>query len=109
MENKTLIANWHRTLDWGVKGVISTGKEGICVSTIIGQDYLRLGGKGIEGKRGDAGSELAEFSQTDGEPLRKYKFPSFLVQRMASFQYSKWFYLVTSHLDDSMREKQFMK
>lgn len=28
-------------------------------------------------KKGDAGSELAEFSHTDGEPLRKYKFPSF--------------------------------
>lgn len=64
-----------------------------------------MGGKGTEGKRGDAGSELAEFSQTDGEPLRKYKFPSFLVLRMASFQYSKLFYLITSHLDDSIREK----
>lgn len=48
-----------------------------------------MGGKGIEGKRGDTGSELAEFSQTDGDPLRKYKFASFLVLRMASFQYSK--------------------
>lgn len=26
-----------------------------------------MGGKGTEGKRGDAGSELAEFSQTDGD------------------------------------------
>lgn len=38
---------------------------------MIGQDYLCLGGKGTEGKRGDAGSELAEFSQTDGETRRK--------------------------------------
>lgn len=59
------------------------------MSTVIGQEYLCPGGKGIEGKRGDAGSELAEFSQTDGEPQRKYKFLSILVLRMASFQCSK--------------------
>lgn len=71
MENKILIANWHKTLGQRVKGVISTGKEGICGSAVIGQDYLCLGGKGTEGKRGDAGSELSEFSQTNGEKLRK--------------------------------------
>lgn len=60
-------------------------------------------------KKGDAGSELAEFSHTDGEPLGNTSFTLFLVLRMASFQYRKLFYLVMSHLDDNKREKQFMK
>lgn len=45
-----------------------------------------MSGKGTEGKRGDAGNVLDEFSQTDGELLKKYKFLSSLALRMAPFQ-----------------------